>query len=60
MSTHGCIVEGYIDIVSENSFSCIVSNFLCPQRNFGRQIVMALSIRLSRFESSAYLLHSLR
>ena len=23
-----CIVEGYIDIIPENSFSCMISNFL--------------------------------
>ena len=24
---NGCTVEGYIDIVPENSFSCMISNF---------------------------------
>ena len=24
---NGCIVEGYIDIVPENSFSCMISTF---------------------------------
>ena len=36
--------------------------FLCPQRNFGRHIVMAMSVpqsvRLSHFVLGAYLLHS--
>ena len=38
--------------------------FLCPQRNFGRHIVIAQSVRVSvrpsRFVSGAYLLDSLR
>ena len=38
--------------------------FLCPQRNFGRHIVIAQSVRVSvhpsRFVSRAYLLDSLR
>ena len=38
--------------------------FLCPQRNFGRHIVIAQSARVSvdpsRFVSGAYLLDSLR
>ena len=38
--------------------------FLCPQRNFGRHIVIAQSVRASvrpsRFVSGAYLLDSLR
>ena len=38
--------------------------FLCPQRNFGRHIVIAQSVRVSirpsRFVSGAYLLASLR
>ena len=42
-------------------FSCHknISFFLCPQRNFGRHIVIALSVRPA-FVSGPYLLYSLR
>ena len=39
-------------------------DFVCPQRNFGRHIVITLSarpsVRLSRFVSDAYLLYYVR
>ena len=36
-------------IQMDKCFNMMDKIFLCPQRNFGRHIVIALSVRLSRF-----------
>ena len=69
-NTRGSIEAPATLNVIGNKRSCVMKNlisllhrfniFLCPKRNFGRHIVIALSVGLSRFVSVAYLLYSLR